>query len=200
MGENNNEVQGLTNDDREQSSDIELDLIWNDAQQDMGQQPLVPCGLGGVLPDDHFTVVVDTKRPKQDILPWSSEPQSGRSNESIERTIRRRAAIFTSCPVPSGSEAKAIEAPPPVEIEYLSGRIRRLTPVPLPAPAMFFPPFSVDNSTSGEDDDPSIDADNARSSEEHIGRRTISCHSSSYYNSVDISTGGDADEVPDEST
>jgi hypothetical protein len=68
MGEDNNEVQGLTNDGREQSSDIELDLIWNDAQQDIGQQPLVPCGLGGVLHDDHFTVVIDMKRPKQDVL------------------------------------------------------------------------------------------------------------------------------------
>ncbi|KAG7404501.1 Frequency clock protein [Fusarium oxysporum f. sp. raphani] len=155
MKENNNEVQGLINDDREQSSDIELDLIWNDAQQDMGQQPLVPCGLGGVLPDDHFTVVVDTKRPKQDVLPWASEIQTGRSNESIERIIRRRAAMLTSCPVPSDSEAKAIEAPPPVEIEYFSWRMERLIPVPLPSPANFFPPFSTDNSTSDEDDDPS---------------------------------------------
>jgi hypothetical protein len=65
---------------------------------------------------------------------------------------------------------------------------------------MFFPPFSVDNSTSGEDEDPSIDADNAGSSEEHMGRRTILCHSSSYHNSVDISTGADADEIPDELT
>ncbi|KAK2933584.1 Frequency clock protein [Fusarium oxysporum f. sp. vasinfectum] len=155
MGEDNNEVQGLINDDREQDSDIELDLIWNDTQQDMGQQPLVPCGLGGVLPDDHFTVVVDTKRPKQDVLPWASELQTGRSNESIERTIRHRAAMLTSCPVPSGSEAKAIEAPLPVEVEYLSWRMERLIPVPLPCPANIFPPFSTDNSTSDEDDDPS---------------------------------------------
>jgi hypothetical protein len=198
MGEDNNEVQGLINDDREQSSDIELDLIWNDAQQDMEQQPLVPCGLGGVLPDDHFTVVVDTKRPKQDVLLWASELQTGRSNESIERIIRRRAAMLTSCPVPSGPEAKGIEAPPPVEIEYLSWRMERLIPVPLPCPANFFPPFSTDTSTPDEDGDPSIDADSDGSPEEHMGRRTISCHSGSYSNSVDVSTGVDADEVPDE--
>ncbi|PNP82373.1 hypothetical protein FNYG_04290 [Fusarium nygamai] len=194
MDGDNNKIQGLINDDREQSSDIELDLIWSDDQQDMGQQPLVPCGLGGVLPDDHFTVVVDTKRPKQDVLPWASELQPGRSNETIERIIRRRAAMLTSCPVPRGSEAKPIEAPSPVEIEYLSWRMERLIPVPLPSPANFFPPFSTDNSTSDEDDDPSIDADNAGPSEEHMGRRTISCHSRSYPNSVD------ADEVQDESS
>ncbi|EXK26082.1 hypothetical protein FOMG_17307 [Fusarium oxysporum f. sp. melonis 26406] len=179
MKEDNNEVQGLINDDREQSSDIELDLIRNDAQQDMGQQPLVPCGLGGVLPDDHFTVVVDTKRPKQDILPWASEIQTGRPNESIERIIRRRAAMLTSCPVPSDSEAKAIEAPPPVEIEYFSW------PLIIPHPTK----MTIH-----------LDADNAGSSEEHMGRRTISCYSSSYPNSVDVSTGVDADEVLDESS
>lgn len=200
MGEDNNEVQGLINDGSEQSSDIELDLIWNDDQQDMGQQPLEPCGLGGVLPDDHFMVVVDTKRPKQDILPWASEPQIGRSNESIERIIRRRAAMLSSCPVPGGSEAKPIEEPRSIEIEYLSWRMERLIPVPLPSPARFFPPFSTDNSTSGEDDDPCIDADNAGSSEEHMSRWTNSCHSSSYPNGVDVSSGVNANEVPDESS
>jgi hypothetical protein len=192
--EDNNEVQGLMNDGSERSSDMELDLIWNDDQQEMGQQPLEACGLGGVLPDDHFTVVVDTKRPKQDLLPSASEPQIGRSNESIERIIRRRAAMPTSYPVLGDSEAKTIEESRSIEIECLSWRMERLTPVPLPPPASFFPPFSTDNSSSGEDDDPSIDADNARSSEEHMSRGTNSWHSTSY------STGVDAGEVPDESS
>jgi len=168
MGEEYNEVQGLINNDSEQSSDIELDLIWTDDQQYMGQQSLMPCGLSGVLPADHFMVVVNTKRPKQDILPWASEPQIGRSNESIEGVIHRRAAMLTSCSVPGGSEAKAIEESPSIEIEYLSWRIKRLVPVPLPSPASFFPPFSTDNSTSGEDNDPSIAADNTGSSEEDM--------------------------------
>ncbi|KAG7408980.1 Frequency clock protein [Fusarium oxysporum f. sp. raphani] len=153
---------GLINNDCEQASDIELDLIWNDDQQQyMSQQQfLEPCGLGGVLPDDHFIVVVDTKRPKQDILPQASKPQTRRPNESIEGTIDQRAATLTSCPIPGGSETKVTEQSPSIKIEYLSGRIKRLTPVPLPAPAVFFPPFSVDNSTSGEYDDLSIDVDN----------------------------------------
>jgi hypothetical protein len=152
MSEDNNEVQGRIN-DSEQSSDIELDLTWNDDQQVMGQQPLESCGLGGVFPDDHFMVVVGTKRPKQDILSWASEPQIGRSNENIGRIFRRRAAIFTSGSVPVGAEAKTIEESRSIEIEYLSWRMERLMPVPLPSPARFFPPFSTDNSTSSEDDD-----------------------------------------------
>ncbi|KNB16544.1 hypothetical protein FOXG_15104 [Fusarium oxysporum f. sp. lycopersici 4287] len=156
---------GLINNDCEQASDIELDLIWNDNQQQYvsQQQPLEPCGLGGVLPDDHFIVVVDTKRPKQDILPQASKPQTRRPNESIEGTIDQRAATLTSCPIPGGSETKVTEQSPSIEIEYLSGRIKRLTPVSLPAPAMFLPPFSVDNSTSVEYDELSIGVDNTGS-------------------------------------
>ncbi|KAK2666359.1 Frequency clock protein [Fusarium oxysporum f. sp. vasinfectum] len=161
---------GLINNDCEQASDIELDLIWNDDERQYvsQQQPLEPCGLGGVLPDDHFIVVVDTKRPKQDILPQASKPQTRRPNESIEGTIDQRAATLTSCHIPGGSETKVTEQSPSIEIEYLSGRMKRLTPVPLPAPAMFFQPFSVDNSTSGEYDELSIDVDNTGSSEEDM--------------------------------
>jgi hypothetical protein len=150
MGEDNNEVQGLMNDGSEKSSDIELDLIWNNDQHYIRQQRLEPCGLGGVRPDDHFMVFVDTRRPKQD----------------IERIVRHRAAIVTSGPVIGGSEIKAFDESRPIEIEYLAWRTERLIPAPLPSPASFFPPFSTDNSTSGEDDDPSIDAYNAGSSED----------------------------------
>ncbi|KAG4266897.1 hypothetical protein FPRO04_13012 [Fusarium proliferatum] len=169
----NHRDPGLINNDCEQASDIELDLIWNDDQQQYvsQQQLLEPCGLGGVLPDDHFIVVVDTKRSKQDILPQASKPQTRRPNKSIEGTIDQRAATLTSCPIPGGSETKVTEQSPSIEIEYLSGRIKRLTPVPLPALAMFFPPFSVDNSTSGEYDELSIDVDNTGSSEEDMSYR-----------------------------
>ncbi|KAH7201397.1 frequency clock protein-domain-containing protein [Fusarium oxysporum] len=100
---------------------------------------------------------IDTKRPKQDILPQASKPQTRRPNENIEGTIDQRAATLTLCPIPGGSETKVTEQSPSIEIKYLSGHIKRLTPVPLPAPAMFFPPFSVNNSTSVEYDELSID-------------------------------------------
>ncbi|KAL5592365.1 hypothetical protein FOBRF1_013391 [Fusarium oxysporum] len=168
--ESDDKDQDLINNDYEQASDIELDLVWNDDQQQYmsPQQPLEPCGLGGVLPYDRFMVVVDTKRPKKDIPPRASKPQTRRPNESIEGTIHQRAATLTSWPVPVGSETKVTEESPSIEVEYLSRRIRRLTPVPLPAPAMFFLPFSVDDSTSGEDDNLPIDADNTGSSEDYM--------------------------------
>jgi hypothetical protein len=145
-------------------------LIWTDDEQQYvsQQQPLEPCGLGGVLPDDHFIVVVDTKRPKQDILPQASKPQTRRPKEGIEGTIDQRAATLTSYPIPGGSETKVTEQSPFIEIEYLSRHIKRLTPVPLPAPVMFFPPVSVDNSTSGEYDELSVVRYNTGSSEEDM--------------------------------
>jgi hypothetical protein len=167
-GGDNNQVQDLMDDGSEQNSDIELDLVWNNGQQCMRHQPLEPCGLGGVRPDDHFMVFVDTKRLKQD-MSWVSEPQIGRSNESTGRTIRRRTATLTSCPIVGGSETKAIEESRHVEIEYLSWRTERLIPAQLPSPASFFPPFSTDSSTSGEYDDSSIDAYKTRSSEKDMG-------------------------------
>ncbi|KAH7184786.1 frequency clock protein [Fusarium flagelliforme] len=162
VGGDKNQVQGLTNDGSEHSSDVELDLIWNNDQQYIRHQPLEPCGLGGVRPDDHFTVFVDTKRPKHDAS------QIGRSDESIERIIRRQEAMSTSGPVLGGSETKAIKELRSIEIEYLSWRTERLIPAPLPSPASFFPPFSIDSSMSGEDDDQSIDVYNSGSSEEDI--------------------------------
>jgi hypothetical protein len=199
IGEDNNEVEGLMNDGSEQGSDIELDLIWNNDQQYVKQQPLEPCGLGGVRPDDHFMVLVDTKRPKQDILPWSSKPQIRRSNTSTERTIRDRAAVLTSGPLPGGSETKPIEESRPIKIEYLSCRTERLMAVLLPSPAIFFPPFSTDSSASSGDDDLFIDGDNGVSLEEHMSRRVNSHDSDSYPNGVDFSSGVDASKIPDES-
>ncbi|CAG9955643.1 unnamed protein product, partial [Clonostachys rosea f. rosea IK726] len=61
---NNDEFPVLINDDSEEISDIELDLVWTDNQQGVEHQALEPCGLGGVYPEDHFVVSVAAKRPK----------------------------------------------------------------------------------------------------------------------------------------
>ncbi|CAG9955644.1 unnamed protein product, partial [Clonostachys rosea f. rosea IK726] len=53
---NNDEFPVLINDDSEEISDIELDLVWTDNQQGVEHQALEPCGLGGVYPEDHFVV------------------------------------------------------------------------------------------------------------------------------------------------
>ncbi|KAF5239889.1 hypothetical protein FANTH_9771 [Fusarium anthophilum] len=147
---------------------LSSDQSQENSQQYMKQQELTPCGLGGVMPADHFMVVVNTKRPKQHLLPWAFESQIGRSNEDIERIIPRQAATLTSCPVPGGSEANLIKELPSIKIEYLSWHMKGLVPVPLPSAVNFFPTFSTDNSKSGKDDDLSIAAEDDRSSGEDM--------------------------------
>lgn len=162
MNEDNDGARGLTSDEGEHLSDIGLDLIWNNDRQHIEYQTLEPCGLGGVLPEDHFVVVVDTKRPKQDILLSTSKCQSGRSIDSTEGTFSQPATMPASC-LGQSSKRKSNEEPRPVEIEYLSERTERLAPASLPSPATFFPPFSNDDSTSDQDDDEPSEMDHIRS-------------------------------------
>jgi hypothetical protein len=197
MDEDSTQVQGLTRSNSEQISEIELNLAWGNDKQYIEQQPLVPSGLGGVFPDDRFVVVVDTARPKQDILPRTSEAQIGRSNHSTVGIIHLQAKTSISGLAPNSTKTKSALKLPPIEIEYLSCRIKRLTPLPLPTPAIFFPPFSTDSSTSGEDNDTSIDVENA---EGRMGRRRDSCYFDNFPFSVDISSGADACQVAEESS
>ncbi|CAG1959527.1 unnamed protein product [Fusarium graminearum] len=162
-GSNSNGVQDLMPDSNHPSSYIELDPVWTDDQQDIEQPLLEPCGLG-VLPHDHFRVVVDTKRPKHDIL-QSSEPEFGRSKEGIKGSTHPKVATQISGSISGGSETKVTKGSCSIGVEYLSWRTERLVPVPLPSPVRFFPPLSTDSSMSGEDKDLSTAADNLASLE-----------------------------------
>ncbi|VTO81725.1 unnamed protein product [Fusarium graminearum] len=162
-GSNSNGVQDLMPDSNHPSSYIELDPVWTDDQQDIEQPLLEPCGLG-VLPHDHFRVVVDTKRPKHDIL-QSSEPEFGRSKEGIKGSTHPKVATQISGSISGGSETKVTKGSCSIGVEYLSWRTERLVPVPLPSPVRFFPPLSTDSSMSGEDKDLSTAADDLASLE-----------------------------------
>lgn len=162
MNEDNDGARGLASDEGEHLSDIGLDLIWNNDRQHIEYRTLEPCGLGGVLPEDHFVVLVDTKRPKQDILLSTSKCRSGRSIDSTEGTFSQPATMPASC-LGQSSERKSNEEPRPLEIEYLSERIKRLAPASLPSPATFFPPFSNDDSTSDQDGAEPSEMDHVRS-------------------------------------
>ncbi|KAL1884114.1 hypothetical protein VTK73DRAFT_6783 [Phialemonium thermophilum] len=87
---------------------------------------LEPSGLGGVYPEDHFVVVVTTRRRLARQPPTASKLQH------------------------RGQQAA-------VELEYLSGRVRRLNPVPLPEPSIFFPPFRSDSETGDDGEESDIE-------------------------------------------
>jgi len=185
--------------DTDDVSDIELDFEWTDNAQYMEYHPLEPCGLGGVLPEDHFMVVVATKRSKQDILPPTSRPDGRRASEGTEGVIRRLETMSTSSPVFGATKTMSVSEPPPIEIEYLSGRIKRLAPVALPPPAIFFPPFSPSDSTADEDEETSDDPDDSPSLRGTVGRRIVPHHSDGYPDGVDLSSGDEEGDDPDDS-
>ncbi|KAJ3454631.1 hypothetical protein MRS44_013231 [Fusarium solani] len=181
MDEDNNGLRGLTYDDSEPVSDIELDLIWPDDQQYIEYPPLEPSGLWRRFPRRSLYGVQGL-------------------NESTEGIIHRLATVSTSCPVLGGLKTRPSEELPPIEFEYLSGRIKRLAPVQLPSPAIFFPPFSTDDSTSDEDDGVPADIDNTGSSEERVSRWENPYHSDSYPDGLDVSSGVEEGGDPDESS
>jgi hypothetical protein len=193
-----NEDPPCLTDDTDDVSEIDLDFTWSDNAQYMQHYPLEPCGLGGVLPEDHFMVVVSTKRPKQDEL-FSAQVVGSRTSETTDVVVRRLATMSTSSPILGVSKSLPTMDPLPVEIEYMSGRIKRLTPVPLPPPAIFFPPFSPSESTTDDDDDVSNDFDMSQSLRDLMGQRTMQHQSDGYPDGVDLSSGDEEGDEPDDS-
>lgn len=178
-------------------TDSNEDFPWFNSQQFIEVQPLEPCGLGGVLPEDHFMVVVTTKRSKEEsdggIKPSMNRLQSEETTDSI---INRLALMSTSSPRPVASLLSPRHCPSNLEIEYVSGRIKRLAPVPLPPPAIFFPPFNPD---SWSDSESSSEAEGeVDSSEELMSRQANPHQSDGYPDGVDLTSGDEDGEESDD--
>ncbi|UNI17520.1 hypothetical protein JDV02_003856 [Purpureocillium takamizusanense] len=192
------EPPGLSGDSGNDMTDVELEPTWSGDQQYMEMVPLEPCGLGGVVPEDHFMVLVTTQRPK-DVKQLTRPPLvRARTDEATEGIICRLATMSTSSPGPMMATTKP-PSEPTVEIDYVSGRIKRLPPVPLPPPAIFFPPFSSDGSSDTDDDlESEADGSELESSEELMSRRANPHHSDGYPDGVDLSSGDEDGEDPDD--
>ncbi|KAL7903646.1 frequency clock protein [Trichoderma velutinum] len=130
----------------DESSEFSIEFPWSDAQQILKVHPLEPCGLGGVLPEDHFRVMVTTRRSKIDAyVNQKCGVQYKLPEEATDNITNRLATMSTSSPRPSVHRLLTIDNSSKIKIEYLSGRTQRLEPVPLPPPAIFFPPLSADS-------------------------------------------------------
>ncbi|KHN97182.1 Frequency clock protein [Metarhizium album ARSEF 1941] len=195
--DNSDNTPDLTGDSDSESSSSDMEFPWSCAQQFIEVHPLEPCGLGGVMPDDHFMVVVTTKRPTTETSASDYQLTLARmSDEATDFIIGRLASMSTSSPAPLPTNLQNAH---PVEIEYMSGRIKRLAPVPLPPPVIFLPPFSTDMSSSGDDDFGSEDDDDALESSEELMSRAVNPHQSDGYpDGVDLSSGDEDGEEPDE--
>jgi len=183
---------GLTSDSDDSMSEVDLDLKWSEEQQYLEVRTLEPCGLGGVLPEDHFMVVVTTKRPMDENPPSVASGQKSMAEETTEAIIDRLASMSTSCPGPSVQSSRS--TPRVVEIDYVSGRIKRLQPVRLPPPAIFFPPFSSDSDSS--DAEAFSESGDKPSSDELFSRQANVYRSDDYPDDVDLSSGDEDGEDP----
>lgn len=141
------------------------------------------------MPDDHFMVIVTTKRPEDDAASEPTPTSWKKSEEETELIIVRLASMSTSSPTHTGASQHRV----PMEIEYVSGRIKRLAPVPLPLPVVFVPLLSSDSDGSDGDDFGSEEDDNAviESSKELVSQRPNPQQSYGYPDSVDLSSGNE---------
>ncbi|KAI0886733.1 frequency clock protein [Annulohypoxylon maeteangense] len=169
----------------ETDDDIDADFPWSEFSQRTSLVNLEASGLGGISPEDHFVVVVATRRPKRARCDENSVSDNDDEDEiptkrlrnvehlsqemvdskvTTESIINKLATMTTSSPLPCHSMADTIAHA--VQIEYLNDRIRHLSPVPLPPPAFYFPAGDSDL----DDDDESGDD---TSSESLMSRRAI---------------------------
>ncbi|KAI1371218.1 frequency clock protein [Hypoxylon crocopeplum] len=195
------DLPGLTS--GETDDGIEADFPWSNTNQRASLLNLEATGLGGVYPEDHFVVVVSTRRPKSahsdennasvddddETLPTLSNNVERGGQETTDLIIKKLATMTTSSPGPLHVPDISAHT---VQIEYLTGRVRRLPPVPLPPPAFYYP---SSESYLDDDDDDDGSADDA-SSESLISRLAILEDDPS--SNVDLSGNDEEDEDSDD--
>ncbi|KAI1634524.1 frequency clock protein [Biscogniauxia mediterranea] len=173
----------------ETDDDIEADFPWSDSNQHGSLINLEASGLGGIYPDDHFVVVVSTRRPKKPESAYDDSSDDGNASPLARPRLQERpsqdptdskvtttdaiigklASMTTASPVPT--YVATVKAPS-IEIEYLTGRLRRLPPVPLPPPAFYFPSGDDSDFDDDDDDDESF-GDDSDSFQSLMSRRAI---------------------------
>ena len=156
----------LINDDGELSeSEAGFEFPWCDNPETPQLKPLEPqlepCGLGGVTPEDHFAILVVTQqRIHSSGLTQRQLVRLG-SNETAESVSSRIASLANT----SSHSSRRPTQPSHIPVQVVAQRYKGLKPLPLPPPAMFYPPFSettesedsgFEDGTDDEDDDSDV--------------------------------------------
>lgn len=157
------EAPELVPDDSDVPSDLDEDkfmLPWSTGGQMLKPLPLDACGIGGVVPEDHFLVSVTTRRPINSVgslgaaHPGYDESSKEKALESMIRRLSSGAPSAQPASMGVGLWSNGSRSDPlPIGVEYLSGSLKKLDPVRLPPPARFLPPFSTDSEDMEETDD-----------------------------------------------
>lgn len=153
------EEQASSGDDLVSNIDLSSDesedgFAWpaSAVRAELGVAPLEleACGLGGVQPDDHFLVIVLTRRHRdRDAKQRGTRPHAFRErSDSTTATIMDRfKSLKAASPGPMTHHPRL---EPNKRIDYISTQVKMLDPVPLPAAAMFMPPFSTSSSDNAD--------------------------------------------------
>ena len=140
----------LVDDDDDSLNDGTAEFPWCDEPEQVQLHPIEPtletCGLGGVMPEDHFAVIVTTRRT----IAHAGAKKPAMPEGMADAIVSRLASMRTTSPL---APVHPMRIESPIETEYLKVRLRRMKPVPLPPAAMFLPPFSSDSSSVGSEDE-----------------------------------------------
>lgn len=145
----NRDDEEYVSDDINAPSSEEQGFRWCEQPEKTQLNPLQaclePCGLGGVTPEDHFAILVVTRHP---ILgSCSHQGTEPLLEETAEMIANRIAGLTTDSPrTPVGVSQLAAQ----VQCQVLQQRYKALKPLPLPPPAIFYPPFT--DTTDSEED------------------------------------------------
>ncbi|GAP92673.1 putative frequency clock protein [Rosellinia necatrix] len=163
---------------------VEADFPWSDSDQQGVLTKLEASGLGGVYPEDHFVIVVSTRRPIQalttdddngdhhdrpdEVVLPTSQPAvdhlghvAAGSWGAVDSIAGRLALISTKSSVPRRSLTRKVM---PASVRYVTSEAHHLPPVQLPPPTYYFPSRDSDS----DDYDNSLDEDISVSSERSI--------------------------------
>ncbi|KAK1673957.1 frequency clock protein [Colletotrichum godetiae] len=178
----------------ESDGGIEADFPWSNVPQDAVSSKLDACGLGGVIPDDHFVVVATTKRPKLDV---KHETTMSLQSEDFSKLMSRITSPLGS----SASQTKSTISESrtesrkrsPINIEYTSRSVRKLNPTPLPPPGLYFA-FDSDTSDTSDDDESDLDDDSKMAG---AVRALAPAVDRQYPDDTRMSSGEEGDSEPD---
>lgn len=170
--------------DTDMSDDEDFAFPWCEKPDKLQLKPLEarlePCGLGGVTPEDHFAILVVTRHPLG--MRFSGRPGVFRlkSDDTTDSIASRIAGLSTDSPRPAGHPFSGAQ----IQIEIIQERYKGLKPLPLPPPAIFYPPFTetTESDDSGfedgyvdEDDESDIDMKSDEGISKRANRESENC-------------------------
>lgn len=197
---------------------IDADFSWSDTHQQARLANLEASGLAHVRPDDHFVVVVSTKRPTEARLNGDSDSdsdeddfddddlpltaQAGRVHHFSHSTTASPGTADSIARTLAHMSTKSPPAQPPrptrkaltLKIKYTTTKLHRLPPVPVPPPAFYHAPSDSDSDEYGT----SIDEDNSVSSERSILSKRPMLEGSVDSDNRDLSGNDEEDENSDD--